>query len=278
MRKILRFFEMIIVGLLLTLFVITKLTSNIVLDKNTVKKQLEDAGIYEYMSKEIKKSIHNELDQVYNKYPEINVDLDEIIDNTLSDDILKEETNFILDSIYDYDENIALEPKIIIDGYRTNLDKYLKENNIELPKEVNDNIDKMLSTTEIEKIDLSEYTGEFRSYVNDYKNIINMIHIAIYILLISALLIMGFSVIVSKEKLKVVYRPLILSGILLLIIRIFGDKAFSMLKLESNEKLFIDFVGSAKKILFTNINIFIFLFLSIGIMLMVFRILFNKKK
>ena len=278
MRKILRFFEMIIVGLLLTLFVITKLTSNIVLDKNTVKKQLEDAGIYEYMSKEIKKSIHNELDQVYNKYPEINVDLDEIIDNTLSDDILKEETNFILDSIYDYDENIALEPKIIIDGYRTNLDKYLKENNIELPKEVNDNIDKMLSTTEIEKIDLSEYTGEFRSYVNDYKNIINMIHIAIYILLISALLIMGFSVIVSKEKLKVVYRPLILSGILLLIIRIFGDKAFSMLKLESNEKLFIDFVGSAKKILFTNINIFIVLFLSIGIMLMVFRILFNKKK
>ena len=277
MRKVLRFFEIVIVGLLLTAFVVTKSVSNMVLDKTTVKKTLDEAGIYEKISNEIRKSLHEELDQVFSKYPNMGVDLDDIIDNTLSEDVLRKETDFVLDSIYDYDEKIELDPKIMAEDYRKNLDKYLKEKNITLPQEINAEINKLLDTTELEKIDISDYTSDFKVYMNDYKTVIDLVHVGIYIILITALLIMGFAVIISKEKLKVIYKPLIFAGVLLLIIRVCGNRAFDILDFEANNEALSGFIDAARKVLFTGITKYIVCFLGIGLGLMGYKIVTDKK-
>ena len=57
MRKILRFIEIVVVGLLLTIFVLGFLSTNVFLDKSTLKSQLDEAGVYRTITKELKKEV-----------------------------------------------------------------------------------------------------------------------------------------------------------------------------------------------------------------------------
>lgn len=274
MRKVLRFFEIIIVGLLLTAYVLLKFTVDMVSDKDTVKEGLNNSGIYEVVTDEFRKEIHKELDDEFSKYPELNVDLDEMIDKTLDEKILKDETNYIIDSLYSDSDKVELDPNILIDGYRKNLNEYLEKENIELPKEINDSIDELLSNQEIEKIDISDYTKEYKETIGEYKSVIDILKTVTYSIGISALVIMGIAIVLSKEKLKVVYKPLLFSSALLIIGRI----SLEMLKIEANDEFAKKIIDSGKNLLFKYCDRYIFVFLVVGTALLVTRILQGKKE
>ena len=274
MRKVLRFIEIVIVGLLLVAFVVSKVTFNAILDKDNLKLELKNADVYNKINKEIRKNATEELRNVFNKYPTISNKLDDMLDATLTDDILEKQTESVLDQFYKGKKNIEIDPNILVTGYKSNLDKYLVNNNINLPKEVDDKIDSMLDEIKINKIDISSYTDDF---IPNFDTYVFLIRSAINLTLMVAVIIMGIAVCVSKEKFNVVYKPLLFAGIFLLIIRFGGIVVLNTIDYSSGENI-KSVVLSVRNILFKGMDKYIIAFIVLGIGLLAVKLVINKRK
>ena len=275
MRVLLRFIHITIVGILLTALVLCAVINNITLNKNTVKKQLDKAGVYDEINKELQNELKNELNAEFAKYPELNVNLDELIDETVKPNVLKEETEYILDQLYDGSETLNIDTTILLNGYRSNLNEYLYSMNIKLPAELDIVIDELLESDSEKKVDISENAKDITDMFNLYKNVTKSV---IVILAFMILVLVVLSLVVSTEKLKVIYKPLFFSAILLFMIRFVITKIFEKIEIPNDSAMAKNIIITIKDTIISNIDKFAIAFVVFGIIVLVTKIILSKKE
>lgn len=284
MRKFFRFIAIVVIGISLTIFAFSKSVVDIVFDENTVKKEIEDAGIYEGLNNELKTSLKQELKEEIDEDPELKDKFDEMIEGVFTEDVLKNEIDDILEQAYSNSTTVEFDANILIDGYTRNLENYLKENNIELPQEVKDEIEEWKKENSSEKTNIIEKDED----INNLYDIKDLVNTAIKGILIGIIVFWVISILLSKEKLKIIYKPLIFSGIFLLLIRIGITSFVNELAASAREEFITDvgdgveyvgnFIDTMKNTVFANIDKFAIGFLAIGIGILVVKIVMNKRK
>lgn len=284
MRKFFRFIAIVVIGISLTIFAFSKSVVDVVFDENTVKKEIEDAGIYEGLNNELKTSLKQELKEEIDGDPELKDKFDEMIESVFTEDVLKNEIDDILEQAYSNSTTVEFDANILIDGYTRNLENYLKENNIELPQEVKDEIEEWKKENSSEKTNIIENDEDINN-LYDIKDIVNT---AIKGILIGIIVFWVISILLSKEKLKIIYKPLIFSGTFLLLIRVGITSFVNELAASAREEFITDvgdgmeyvgnFIDTMKNTVFANIDKFAIGFLAIGIGILVVKIIMNKRK
>lgn len=271
MRKVLRFFEMLLVGILLICFVLMLSLSNLIMNKNTFKNELDEFNVYKEVNNEIKKDIKEEFKNEFNNYPELNGKLDDMVNYVFTEDTLRKITDNLLDQIYGLKNIKDFDLQIIVNEYRSNIDNYLAKEKIKLPSDISKHIDEALNIENIEKVTDEDFY--VFPYIRDYRGIVKT---AVYIPLIVAVVLMGIALIISKEKFKVVYKPLLFSGIILLILKFFSDFVLRYFDYESESLKTV--VMSLKNRLFNTVDCFTIGFLIVGIGLVITEVIIKKKK
>lgn len=284
MRKFFRFIAIVVIGISLTIFAFSKSVVDIVFDENTIKKEIEDAGIYEGLNNELKTSLKQELKEEIDEDPELKDKFDEMIESVFTEDVLKNEIDDILEQAYSNSTTVEFDANILIDGYTRNLENYLKENNLELPQEVKDEIEEWKKENSSEKTNIIENDED----MNDLYNIKELVNTAIKGILIGIIVFWVIAILLSKEKLKIIYKPLILSGTFLLLIRLGITSIVNELAASAREEFITDvgdgmeyvgnFIDTMKNTVFANIDKFAIGFLAIGIGILVVKIVMNKRK
>lgn len=284
MRKFFRFIAIVVIGISLTIFAFSKSVVDVVFDENTVKKEIEAAGIYEGLNNELKTSLKQELKEEIDENLELKDKFDEMIESVFTEDVLKNEIDDILEQAYSNSTTVEFDANILIDGYTRNLENYLKENNIELPQEVKDEIEEWKKENSSEKTNIIENDED----MNDLYVIKESVNIAIKGTLIGIVVFWVIAILLSKEKLKIIYKPLILSGTFLLLIRVGITSFVNELAASAREEFITDvgdgmeyvgnFIDIMKNTVFANIDKFAIGFLAIGIGILVVKIVMNKRK
>ncbi len=284
MRKFFRFIAIVVIGISLTIFAFSKSVVDIVFDENTVKKEIEDAGIYEGLNNELKTSLKQELKEEIDEDPELKDKFDEMIESVFTEDVLKNEIDDILEQAYSNSTTVEFDANILIDGYTRNLENYLKENNLELPQEVKDEIEEWKKENSSEKTNIIENDED----INNLYDIKELVNTAIKGILIGIIVFWVIAILLSKEKLKIIYKPLILSGTFLLLIRLGITSIVNELADSAREEFITDvgdgmeyvgnFIDTMKNTVFANIDKFAIGFLAIGIGILVVKIVMNKRK
>ena len=284
MRKFFRFIAIVVIGISLTIFAFSKSVVDVVFDENTVKKEIEAAGIYEGLNNELKTSLKQELKEEIDEDPELKDKFDEMIESVFTEDVLKKEIDDILEQAYSNRTTVEFDANILIDGYTRNLENYLKENNLELPQEVKDEIEEWKKENSSEKTNIIENDED----MNDLYVIKESVNIAIKGTLIGIIVFWVISILLSKEKLKIIYKPLILSGTFLILIRVGITSFVNELAASAREEFITDvgdgveyvgnFIDTMKNTVFANIDKFAIGFLAIGIGILVVKIVMNKRK
>ncbi len=284
MRKFFRFIAIVVIGISLTIFAFSKSVVDVVFDENTVKKEIEAAGIYEGLNNELKTSLKQELKEEINEDPELKDKFDEMIESVFTEDVLKNEIDDILEQAYSNSTTVEFDANILIDGYTRNLENYLKENNIELPQEVKAEIEEWKKENSSEKTNIMEKDED----INNLYDIKDLINTAIKGILIGIIVFWVIAILLSKEKLKIIYKPLILSGTFLLLIRVGITSFVNELATSAREEFITDvgegmeyvgnFIDTMKTTVFANIDKFAIGFLAIGIGILVVKIVMNKRK
>lgn len=284
MRKFFRFIAIVVIGISLTIFAFSKSVVDIVFDENTVKKEIEDAGIYEGLNNELKTSLKQELKEEINEDPELKDKFDEMIESVFTEDVLKNEIDDILEQAYSNSTTVEFDANILIDGYTRNLENYLKENNIELPQEVKAEIEEWKKENSSEKTNIIEKDED----INNLYDIKDLANTAIKGIWIGIIVFWVIAILLSKEKLKIIYKPLILSGTFLLLIRVGITSFVNELAASAREEFITDvgdgveyvgnFIDTMKNTVFANIDRFAIGFLAIGIGILVVKIVMNKRK
>ena len=284
MRKFFRFIAIVVIGISLTIFAFSKSVVDVVFDENTVKKEIEAAGIYEGLNNELKTSLKQELKEEIDEDPELKDKFDEMIESVFTEDVLKNEIDDILEQAYSNSTTVEFDANILIDGYTRNLENYLKENNIELPQEVKDEIEEWKKENSSEKTNIIEKDED----INNLYDIKDLVNTAIKGILIGIIVFWVIAILLSKEKLKIIYKPLILSGTFLLLIRVGITSFVNELAASAREEFITDvgdgmeyvgnFIDIMKNTVFANIDKFAIGFLAIGIGILVVKIVMNKRK
>ena len=144
-----------------------------------------------------------------------------------------------------------------------------------MPEQLKNEITSSMVDNSQEKIEVKEFNDNFSDYfikLRDYVSIIKIISLSI----IAALL--GLTLLVSKERIKLIYKPLILAAINLfgigVLIKLL-DKFISSNNLPS--ELF-DIITSIKNHLFNEFIKYGIIFAVIAIILIIVRIVLKKKK
>lgn len=284
MRKFFRFIAIVVIGISLTIFAFSKSVVDVVFDENTVKKEIEAAGIYEGLNNELKTSLKQELKEEIDEDPELKDKFDEMIESVFTEDVLKNDIDDILEQAYSNSTTVEFDANILIDGYTRNLENYLKENNIELPQEVKDEIEEWKKENSSEKTNIIENDED----INNLYDIKDLVNTAIKGILIGIIVFWVISILLSKEKLKIIYKPLILSGTFLLLIRVGITSFVNELAASAREEFITDvgdgveymgnFIDTMKNTAFANIGKFAIGFLAIGIGILVVKIVMNKRK
>lgn len=284
MRKFFRFIAIVVIGISLTIFAFSKSVVDIVFDENTVKKEIEEAGIYEGLNNELKTSLKQELKEEIDEDPELKDKFDEMIESVFTEDVLKNEIDDILEQAYSNSTTVEFDANILIDGYTRNLENYLKENNLELPQEVKYEIEEWKKENSSEKTNIIEKDED----INNLYDIKDLVNTAIKGILIGIIVFWVISILLSKEKLKIIYKPLIFSGTFLLLIRVGITSFVNELAASAREEFITDvgdgveyvgnFIDTMKNTAFANIGKFAIGFLAIGIGILAVKIVMNKRK
>lgn len=271
MKKVLRFFEMFLAGILLVCFVLMLSLSNLILKKDTLKKELDDFEVYAEVNKEIKNGVKEEFGKEFNNYPELRNKFNDMVNYVFNEETLRKITDNLLDQVFELKNIKDLDLQIIVKEYRSNIDNYLEKEKIKLPTSISNHIDDVFNIEEIEKI--TDENFYIFPYIRDYRDIVKTL---VYLPLIVAVIIMGLALIISKEKFKVIYKPLLFSGIILLILNLFSN--FVLRYFDYNSASLRVVIMTIRDKLFNTIDCFTIGFLIIGTGLVITETIIDKKK
>lgn len=276
MRAVGKFFDIFIIGLLLTVVALLNTASKYTSNKIYITKILEKNNVYENINDEIKKQAKDNLTNKFNNIP--NLDIDELVEETITKDIVVDAVNNILDELYN-NERIYLDINILTKGYLSNMNKYLDKNKIELPNEVKEEINNIISENSIN--DVNESRGDSR-FIDIFKSIRSNIKNYRILCIIILVILLVLTVIVSREKLRGIYKPFLFSGILLLILTNLTKVLFTHINFTKEEQKLTDLVDSVKNSIFYHLNMysiaFIVIAITVGIVDSIIKCIINKNK
>ena len=273
MRRVIKFFDVVIIGLLLTVFALTSIISKFTLDKSYIQKTLNKSGAYKLINDEIKEQVKSSLLESNNKEIQ-KLNINELVDYVVTEDILESEMDYVLDELYN-NGNLKINRKILYDGYVKNINKYIEENKIQLPDEIQKQLNNSIVDNSITDEDITPKNNQYLESFNNAKGMVKDLKLILTISIVSLLVL---TVILSKEKLRGIYIPFIFSGILLIIINCALKIALNSLNLTLERARLTEVIDSVKKIFFTQMNLYCGIFLAIGLVGVVAREIINIKK
>lgn len=274
MRKLVAFFDIIIFGLALTAFTFIMIISNSILSSKYLNKVIKEEGIYKIVNDSAKDSVRNSIGNQLNNYPGVSININELIDSVLTEEVLEKEFRYIVDNLYSTGK-LVVDPSILSEGYKKNFEDYIASKKINLPEQLKNEITSSMVDNSQEKIEVKEFNDNFSGYViklNDYVSKIKIISFSIIVALL------GLTLVLSKEKIKLIYKPLILGAI-----NLFGIGASTKLLDTIMENTSIPnelekIIISIKNHLFTEFIKYGIIFVVIAIILIIIRIVLKKKK
>ena len=273
MRRIGKFFNIVIIGLLLTVLAIFNIVSKYTIDKDNIQRTLDKSGAYTVINDEIKKQVTSSL--MGSKYKEIKqLNINEFVDYVIKEDVLKSEVDYVLTQLYD-NGKLMINKKILYDGYVTNINNYIKEKNIKLPNDVRKELNNNVIDNSLTEEDITPKNNNYLQLFNDGKKIIQSTRT---ILIIIIVILLVLTVVLCKEKLRGVYIPFIFSGLLLLLINCGTRIAINSLNLTLQKAKLTQVLDIIKKSIFTTMNWYCGVFLAIGLAGIVAREIINIKK
>lgn len=191
-----------------TIFLITCAVLNsimpVVKDKEFIKEELKNSNFYGIANDEIKKQLKEKFSK-YNNY----FNVDDLVEYTIEDNIIEDEINKILDDFYN-NENVVININGVIEKYRSSYSKYLEENNIELPEDVKQEMDKYFEDVPSKELDIKDVNKTYKNH--GFKTFKTAMSIATYVVVFLVLVIFLINVLWAKRKLNGIYLPLMISG------------------------------------------------------------------
>lgn len=197
-RKIIRYIIAFVLSVSIISYFLVKLASSTILSESYILAKLEETNYYEKILEEVKSN--------FEKYIYQSGMDEEIIENIVSEDRIKEDTKLILNNIYD-----GLEEKInaqtIKDSLNSNIEKSLGKKTVQSQKK---QIDKFVETISEEYLNTISNTGYEKQINNYYTTIQKNISRAEKILLIVIALGIAALFIFSIKR---IYKALVALGI-----------------------------------------------------------------
>ncbi len=197
-RKIIRYIIAFVLSVSIISYFLVKLASSTILSESYILAKLEETNYYEKILEEVKSN--------FEKYIYQSGMDEEIIENIVSEDRIKEDTKLILNNIYD-----GLEEKInaqtIKDSLNSNIEKSLGKKTVQSQK---NQIDKFVETISEEYLNTISNTGYEKQINNYYTTIQKNISRAEKILLIVIALGIAALFIFSIKR---IYKALVALGI-----------------------------------------------------------------
>lgn len=192
-----------------TIFLITCAVLNsimpVVKDKDFIKEELQKSNFYGIANDEIKKQLKEKFSKYSNYF-----DVDDLVEHTIEENVIEDEVNKILDDFYN-NENVVINLNGIVEKYRAAYSKYLEENNIELPEDVKQEMDKNFEDVPSEELDIEDVNKTYKNH--GFKTFKAAMSIATYVVVFLVLVIFLINVLWAKRKLNGIYLPLMISGV-----------------------------------------------------------------
>lgn len=214
MNKLLKYIFAIILYLSLTIVVLINILNSTILSKEYILNKLEESNYYNNIYTEVENNFENYIYQS---------GLDPIVlENIVSRDKIKEDTNIIISNIYD-GNNKVIDLEVVRNNLSTNInksleDRYLSEEN---KKAINKFIDIIINEYE-DTIMNTDYSSKINTGISSINNKINMINIIMIILvIISILSLILLNIKKKRRKLSIFGIPLLALGLLLITIYLY---------------------------------------------------------
>lgn len=214
MNKLLKYIFAIILYLSLTIVVLINILNSTILSKEYILNKLEESNYYNNIYTEVENNFENYIYQS---------GLDPIVlENIVSRDKIKEDTNIIISNIYD-GNNKVIDLEVVRNNLSTNInksleDRYLSEEN---KKAINKFIDIIINEYE-DTIMNTDYSSKINTGISSINNKINMINIIMIILvIISILSLILLNIKKKRRKLSIFGIPLLALGLLFITIYLY---------------------------------------------------------
>ena len=214
MNKLLKYIFAILFYLSLTIVVLINILNSTILSKEYILNKLEESNYYNNIYTEVENNFENYIYQS---------GLDPIVlENIVSRDKIKEDTNIIISNIYD-GNNKVIDLEVVRNNLSTNIDKSLEDRYVseENKKAINKFIDIIINEYE-DTIMNTDYSSKINTGISSINNKINMINIIMIILvIISILSLILLNIKKKRRKLSIFGIPLLALGLLLITIYLY---------------------------------------------------------
>lgn len=214
MNKLLKYIFAIILYLSLTIVVLINILNSTILSKEYILNKLEESNYYNNIYTEVENNFENYIYQS---------GLDPIVlENIVSRDKIKEDTNIIISNIYD-GNNKVIDLEVVRNNLSTNIDKSLEDRYLseENKKAINKFIDIIINEYE-DTIMNTDYSSKINTGISSINNKINMINIIMIILvIISILSLILLNIKKKRRKLSIFGIPLLALGLFLITIYLY---------------------------------------------------------
>ena len=214
MNKLLKYIFAIILYLSLTIVVLINILNSTILSKEYILNKLEESNYYNNIYTEVENNFENYIYQS---------GLDPIVlENIVSRDKIKEDTNIIISNIYD-GNNKVIDLEVVRNNLSTNIDKSLEDRYVseENKKAINKFIDIIINEYE-DTIMNTDYSSKINTGISSINNKINIINIIMIILvIISILSLILLNIKKKRRKLSIFGIPLLALGLLLITIYLY---------------------------------------------------------
>ena len=214
MNKLLKYIFAILFYLSLTIVVLINILNSTILSKEYILNKLEESNYYNNIYTEVENNFENYIYQS---------GLDPIVlENIVSRDKIKEDTNIIISNIYD-GNNKVIDLEVVRNNLSTNIDKSLEDRYLseENKKAINKFIDIIINEYE-DTIMNTSYSSKINTGISSINNKINMINIIMIILvIISILSLILLNIKKKRRKLSIFGIPLLALGLLLITIYLY---------------------------------------------------------
>lgn len=214
MNKLLKYIFAIILYLSLTIVVLINILNSTILSKEYILNKLEESNYYNNIYTEVENNFENYIYQS---------GLDPIVlENIVSRDKIKEDTNIIISNIYD-GNNKVIDLEVVRNNLSTNIDKSLEDRYLseENKKAINKFIDIIINEYE-DTIMNTDYSSKINTGISSINNKINMINIIMIILvIISILSLILLNIKKKRRKLSIFGIPLLALGLLIITIYLY---------------------------------------------------------
>ena len=278
-KAIIRILLILIITGLLSFISIYAPMSKIVFDQNEIEQIIDNSSIYEEVNDRSKKLIVKTINEGLDELPEDirkEIDVKAIIDEVDITDLLRYLVNECIDIVYSTKTN-KINLKEITTSYINKFDTYLRENGVEIPQEILDDIYKEISDSALdEELDIDELNknlDELSKEIQNYKSISTMIQVIIIVIIIGLVLLL---LVLSNHKIRSIVPIFILTSLFLLLVEILSY-AIVISSVENEGKLVEGIFMSIINSIFLYVNMFIIVFVITIITLIIIGI-FKKNK